>query len=76
MVSTSDLSMLRDHLIEVYQRVGVGLLKRQQTYDDKLQKQEQEWRATCDKLIQDHHSIKQQSKSKKYIFNFTLIEER
>ena len=45
---------LRDHLIEVYQKVGVGLLKRQIAYDEKLAKQESEWRATCDRLIEDH----------------------
>lgn len=37
---SSDLIMIRDHLIEVYQRIGVGLLKRQQVYDEKLLKQE------------------------------------
>ena len=49
-----ELLSLRDHMLEVYQKVGVGLLKRHQTYDEKLLKQEQEWRATCDKLIEDH----------------------
>ncbi len=60
--SNTYLGELRDHIIEVYQKIGVGLLKRQQTYEDKLSKQENEWRATCDKLIEDHHNIKDESK--------------
>ena len=32
------LGELRDHLIEVYQKVGVGLLKRQMAYNEKLAK--------------------------------------
>eukprot|EP00347_Sterkiella_histriomuscorum_P017052 403350844 len=57
--SSTDLIMMRDHLIEIYQRIGVGLLKRQQVYDEKLIKQEQEWRATCDKLIEDHQKMRE-----------------
>ena len=33
-----ELLSLRDHLLEVYQKIGVGLLKRHQTYDDRLVK--------------------------------------
>lgn len=60
--SGSILCELRDHLIDVYQKIGVGLLKRQLVYDEKLSKQELEWRATCDKLIDDHQEIKEESK--------------
>ena len=56
--SGSVLGDMRDHLIEVYQRIGLGLLKRQLVYDEQLSKQESEWRATCDKLIDDHQEIK------------------
>lgn len=36
--SGSVLSDLRDHVIDVYQKVGVGLLKRQLAYDEVLLK--------------------------------------
>ena len=55
---SQELVTLRDHFIEVYQKIGVTLLKRQQIYEEKLLKQEQEWRATCDKLIEDHQLMK------------------
>jgi hypothetical protein len=58
----SVLMQLRDHLIEVYSRVGVHLLKRHLTYDEQILKQEQEWAATCDRLIEDHQLIKNESK--------------
>ena len=48
------LGSIRDHLIEVYQKIGFGLLKRQLYYDELISKQENEWRATCDRLIEDH----------------------
>lgn len=72
--SAADMMSLRDHLIEVYSRVGVSLLKRQQVYDEKLTRQEQEWRATCDKLIEDHHEMKQESKLIDSIINTFIIK--
>ena len=66
---------LRDHLIELYQKVGVGLLKRQIVYDEQLTKQEQEWRATCDRLIEDHQEIKETSNIPILIFLEERMEE-
>lgn len=60
--SGSIVMELRDHLIEVYNRIGVSLLKRHLMYDEQLIKQEQEWQATCDRLIEDHQLIKNDSK--------------
>lgn len=57
---TGLLGSMRDHLIEVYQKIGFGLLKRQLYYDELIQKQDTEWRATCDRLIEDHQSIKEE----------------
>lgn len=42
--------------------MGVGLLKRHLVYNEMLQKEEQEWKATCDKLIEDHQELKEESK--------------
>ena len=56
------LSELRDHLIEIYNKVGVGLLRRHLYYEEQLKKQEMEWSATCDKLIEDHQNMKEESK--------------
>ena len=44
---------LRDHFMDLYQRTVVGLLKKQQVFEDKLTQSENEWQATCDKLIED-----------------------
>ena len=44
---------LRDHFMDLYQRTVVGLLKKQQLFEDKLAQSEHEWQATCDKLIED-----------------------
>lgn len=38
--SGSILIELRDHLIEIYQKIGIGLLKRHVSYDEQLLKQE------------------------------------
>ena len=54
------LGAVRDHLIEVYQRVGCTLLRRQGHYDELLQRQESEWRATCDRLMEDHQAMRDQ----------------
>ena len=56
-------SGLRDHLIEIYQKVGFGLLKRQFQYDELLARHENEWRATCDRLIEDHQAIKEEKET-------------
>lgn len=59
--SGSVLVELRNHLIEIYQKVGIGLLKRHMTYDDQLIKQEQDWQQTCDRLIEENSKIKTES---------------
>ena len=59
--SGSAMGDMRDHLIDIYQRMGVGLLKRHQVYEEQLQKLQQEWRATCDKLMEDNFNTKLQS---------------
>lgn len=61
--SSDSMSDLRDHLIELHTRVSHGLLKRLIACDEQMQRQEQEWRQTCDKLIEDHQTIKDQSNS-------------
>ena len=44
---------LRDHVMELYNRTVIGLLKKQQKLNDSLKIQENEWQATCNKLIED-----------------------
>ena len=39
---------IRNHLIDLYQRIAVGLLKKHQLYVERLQKSEKEWQDTCD----------------------------
>ena len=51
---------LRDHFMDLYQRTVVGLLKKQQVFEDKLTQSENEWQATCDKLIEDQQIARQE----------------
>ena len=44
---------VRDHLMELYNRTVIGLLKKKQKLNDNLKQQEAEWQATCNKLIED-----------------------
>ena len=51
---------IRNHLIDLYQRIAVGLLKKHQQYVEKLQTTEQGWQQTCDKLINEVQSLKEE----------------
>ena len=51
---------LRDHFMDLYQRTVVGLLKKHQVFEDKIAQQEDEWQATCDKLIEDQQIARQE----------------
>lgn len=44
---------VRDHFLDLYQRGVVGLIKRLCQFKQKLSDQEDEWKATIDKLIED-----------------------
>jgi hypothetical protein len=39
---------IRNHLIDIYQRIAVGLLKKHQFYIEKIQQSDKEWQETCD----------------------------
>lgn len=43
---------MRDELIEIFNRMAIGLLKKLLTHEGQLRKQENEWQATVDKLIE------------------------
>ena len=49
---------IKNHLIDLYQRVGVSLLKKHLVYQDKLHQSSNEWQETCDQLINEHQSLK------------------
>lgn len=49
---------LRDHLMDLYQRVLAHVLKVQLKTEQKGQKADQGWQATCDKLIEDQQTSK------------------
>lgn len=51
---------LRDHIMELYQRTVVGLLKKLQSAEERVGQQEVEWQATCDKLIEDQQIARQE----------------
>lgn len=49
---------IKNHLIDLYQRVGVGLLKKHLVYHEKVQQSSNEWQETCDQLINEHQTLK------------------
>ena len=51
--SNAASAQLRDHIMDIYNRTVVGLLKKQQKLNDNLKLQESEWQATCNKLIEE-----------------------
>lgn len=50
---------VRDHFLDLYQRGVVGLIKRLGAFEQKLSDQEEEWKATIDKLIEDQQAARQ-----------------
>lgn len=50
---------LRDHIMDLFNRTIIGLLKKQQKLVDNLKQQEIEWQATCNKLIEDQQMARQ-----------------
>lgn len=50
---------VRDHFLDLYQRGVVGLIKRLCQFEQKLSDQEDEWKATIDKLIEDQQTARQ-----------------
>ena len=49
---------IKNHLIDLYQRVGVGLLKKHLLYHERLQQSSNEWQETTDQLINEHQTLK------------------
>ena len=43
---------VRDHVMDLYNRTVIGLLRNQQKLKGSLNEQEAEWQATCNKLIE------------------------
>lgn len=54
------ISQLRDHMMDLYHRTVTGLLKKVQSFDQKFAEMENEWQATCDKLIDDQQIARQE----------------
>jgi len=50
---------MRDHLMDLYNRTVMGLLRKQQKLGETLRQHEQEWQATCNKLIEDQQQARQ-----------------
>ena len=49
---------IRNHLIDLYQKTSVHLLKKHQAYCEKIHLQDKEWQETCDQLISEHQALK------------------
>ena len=66
MMTMNDLSKCNDqnvievknHLIDLYQCIAVKLLKKSNSYSEKLQKADKEWQETCDQLINELQTTK------------------
>ena len=50
---------IKNHLIDLYQRVGINLLKKHLVFCEKLHSQNSEWQETCDQLINENQSLKE-----------------
>ena len=50
---------LRDHVMDLFNRTVIGLIKKQNKLAESLKKQDHEWQATCDKLISDQQQARQ-----------------
>lgn len=51
---------IKNHLVDLYQRVGIHLLRKHQQFQEKLQTCNSEWQVTCDQLINETQSLKQE----------------
>ena len=49
---------IKNHLIDLYQRVGVTLLKKHVKFQEKLSNANNEWQETCDQLITETQTLK------------------
>ena len=49
---------IKNHLVDLYQRVGVSLLKKHITFQDKIQTCNKDWQDTCDQLINETQALK------------------
>ena len=60
-VESGDQSILeiRNHLMDLYTRVGVGLLKRHAGLIELLVNADSEWQETCDQLIDEMQQAKE-----------------
>ncbi len=51
------LTDLRDHIVDVYQRMGVQATRKSLAQDEAGLREDQQWKATCDRLLEDHQAI-------------------
>ena len=56
---SATFNQLQDHILQIYQQVGAGFLKKSMAYEEHLGRQEAEWQATCDTILQKHEQYKQ-----------------
>ena len=56
--SDQNVIEVKNHLIDLYQRVAVNLLKKHHFYSEKLQSTDREWQETCDQLINEQQALK------------------
>lgn len=49
---------IKNHLVDLYLRVGVSLLKKHLQFQDKIQNCNNEWQVTCDQLINETQALK------------------
>ena len=57
---------IRNHLIDIYQRIGVGLLKKHQFYIERIQLSDKEWQETCDQLINEVQTLKNEHEQSEF----------
>lgn len=49
---------IKNHLIDLYQRIGINLLKKHANYCEKMLNMDRDWQETCDTLINEQQTLK------------------
>ena len=49
---------IKNHLIDLYQRIGINLLKKHASYCEKMLTMDRDWQETCDTLINEQQTLK------------------
>lgn len=64
--SDQSINEVRNHLIDLYTRIGVGLLKSHQNLIEQLVSSDNQWQETVDQLIDELTQVKDDKERKEH----------